>query len=395
MRYLDFIGIQSNMYDDARRNLNSKGYKSLSNINIDSGNFIANYIYLIILFFVLGFIHFIIFLLANVRYIELYPKHCITRTLLAIKSAFEFSVYFYLLIVTSMFLFLVALNDIAGGNFDTAFNLISFIVSLIVLALMFIMAATPIILILMKMQMKKNTNEKDAEKENKDKRPIKNVALTETQKWIFKKLWDSYMGGLRESIFAHIFYSLLLSKYFVYAIIFILIDEGKTQLIVFIILSAIFLAYLVGARPFNHFVPNILAIANEFVILLVVLLMTDFIDNDSPSESISDAITYLLAISIIVSFIVCIAFMIYKFIQKCREPKNQGDKHEKNETSVRFDPIVQDDRSPSTAEQQVIEKKKTLITLPMTMNTKKHTAKEHFIKDSEEIDAYVKDEEEE
>lgn len=355
MRYLDFTGIQSNMYDDTRRNLNSKGYKSLSNINIDSGNFIANYIYLIILFFVLGFIHFIVFLLANLKYIDMYPNNCIILTLIAIKNAFEFSVYFYLLIVASMFLFLVTLNDVTAGNFSTAFNLISFILSLLVLVLLFIMAIIPIVLILMKELTNNSNADKDMKKEDNIIQEKQNLMLREAQKWLFNKLWNTYMGGLRKSIFAQVFYSLLLSKFFIYAIIFILIDEGKTQLIVFIILTALFLVYLIAARPFNHFIPNIIAIANEFIIVLVVLLMTEFIDNDNPSGDISDAITYLLAISIILSFIVCIAFMIYRFVQKLREPKSQERKQERNETSVRFDPIVNGDRSPSTADNQAVE----------------------------------------
>lgn len=296
MRYLDFIGIQSNMYDDTRRNLNSKGYKSLSNINIDSGNFIANYIYLFILYIILGFIHLVVFLLTKLECISKYPEKCISRTMVAIKNAFEFSVYFYLTIVASLFLFLVTLNDVAGGDFSTAFNGISFFVALIVLILLFIMAFVPVILILMSRLTDNNDDRKDKREETD--------GMPKNQGWFFTRLWITYMSGLRRNIFARVFYSVILAKFFVYACIFILIDDGVSQIVVFVILSALFIAYLVVARPFNHFIPNILVIANEGVIFLVALMMTAFVDNDDQNKGVSDAIISILTISIVLSFIV-------------------------------------------------------------------------------------------
>jgi hypothetical protein len=45
LKFLDTIELQSSLKDETRRNLASTGYKDLSNVRIDTGSFLVNYIY--------------------------------------------------------------------------------------------------------------------------------------------------------------------------------------------------------------------------------------------------------------------------------------------------------------------------------------------------------------
>lgn len=45
LKFLDFIQLQDALEDETRRNLKTKGYTDLSNVRIETGSFLVNYIY--------------------------------------------------------------------------------------------------------------------------------------------------------------------------------------------------------------------------------------------------------------------------------------------------------------------------------------------------------------
>ena len=123
----DFTGAQDGRESGTRRALSS-GYIPLYNVGYKSANFIINYLYFFILFGILGVSHLVLIIVLSSTSAGTSVK-CTGRCLRAIRSAFEFYVYLYLLFFASLFIFLLTLNDMMVADFSTTLSRISFFVS--------------------------------------------------------------------------------------------------------------------------------------------------------------------------------------------------------------------------------------------------------------------------
>lgn len=135
IKFIDFIKLQDGLAKGTRRNLSS-GHVSLSNIGFSSGNFLVNYCYFFLLTFILVLIHIIVLCVLSLNCIKR-NKGCLGRCLRATKRAFEYGVYFYMIVFASLFIFLLTLNDIAEADFSTGLNGFSFVLSITTLTLIF------------------------------------------------------------------------------------------------------------------------------------------------------------------------------------------------------------------------------------------------------------------
>lgn len=292
--FMDFIGAREGLADETERRLQATGYTNLSNIRLGNGSFLVNYIYWIILIPILILIHIIVWVIANsMKESEGKMGRCMRAT----KRAFEFAVYFYLLVFSSSFLFLVTVNEIAGGNLDTGVTSISFFMSLIVITVLFTMMAFPVL-----MALKERSSPAAVSVEGMEAHASRNF---------IQKIWANYKSGFKDTLLARIFYTVLLGKFFLYSLNFIFVDSGVAQIILFLIITGGFAGYLAVARPFKYLIQNILFIVNELVLVFIGFLMFGFVDNDDPSEGLADFIMLVFTVDILASFAVGFAFQAY------------------------------------------------------------------------------------
>lgn len=129
-------GFQSNIEDDTKRSLPSvyTGYKDLSNIGFTNGSFLVNY-----LFF------YIILAIVNKCCCSKQRNPRISKFFLKCQQLFEYGFYVHYFIFASLFIFIVALNEIFMPNFETATNIISFILAVSTCILFILLGILPII----------------------------------------------------------------------------------------------------------------------------------------------------------------------------------------------------------------------------------------------------------
>jgi hypothetical protein len=114
-KFLDITGLQDSVGGQTRRSLETNGYIDLSNVRLDTGSFIVNYMYWFIVVILLGIFHGIIILLTELECIkELEEDKAIKKTLTSIRKTFEFGVYFYIVMATSLFTWICVVNEIAA-----------------------------------------------------------------------------------------------------------------------------------------------------------------------------------------------------------------------------------------------------------------------------------------
>ena len=310
LKFLDGIELQSSLKDETRRNLVSTGYKDLSNVRIDTGSFLVNYIYWFVVVLLLAIFHGIIILLTKLKCIkEREESSKIKKTLKAIRKAFEFSVYFYIVMAASLFVWLIIINEIASGNFDTGLNGFSFFVSLFMLIFLFAVMLFPVLMVML---------ESRASKVSAD---TQDEVTAEEEKSVIAKLWANYQYGLRKVVPAQLFYTTMQLKYFLYAIIFILIDGKEAQISLFIILTFVYCGYYVIVMPFNYTIQNVVVISNECFILLIAFLFCGFLEDGDPDEDLATVIIVLFTINIVISFVLGFVFQIYLVTLKCKKNK--------------------------------------------------------------------------
>lgn len=107
----------------------------------------------------------------------------------------------------------------------------------------------------------RRTNNISMTEENSEADNTKNLTF-------WDKIWRNYTSGFRQHDAAKLFYSFFLCRQFFYGMIFVVVAGKESQLTLFIITTFGYLAYLVAVRPFEYSVQNIVAIGNEFVVLV-------------------------------------------------------------------------------------------------------------------------------
>jgi hypothetical protein len=106
-KFLDFIELQSSSESGTRRNLETNGYKDLSNVRLDTGSFLVNYIYWFFVVLLLVIFHGTVILLTKMKCVKKRDKNSrIKKTLKAIRKSFEYGVYFYLAMTISLFVWI-------------------------------------------------------------------------------------------------------------------------------------------------------------------------------------------------------------------------------------------------------------------------------------------------
>jgi hypothetical protein len=114
-KFLDISGFQDSLGKSTNRNLASNGYKDLSNIRLDSKSFLVNYIYWFFVVIFLIIFHGTVVLLTQLDCIKKREKDDnIKKALKAIRNAFEYGVYFYLTMATSLFIWICVVSEIAA-----------------------------------------------------------------------------------------------------------------------------------------------------------------------------------------------------------------------------------------------------------------------------------------
>jgi hypothetical protein len=309
IKFLDFIQLQDSSKDGTTRNLASTGYKDLSNVRIDTGSFIVNYIYLLFAVLLLGVFHGVIFLLSKLNCIKQREEDDkIKKTLIAIRKAFEFGVYFYIMMTASLFVWLCVMNEIAAANFDTGFNIFSFAFSICVLGSLFGVMLFPVLMVIFRLRAKQKDGN-DSQDEDST---------------FFGKIWANYKYGLKETIPAQVFYTTLQFKFFCYSIIFVLVDGKEAQIALFIILTFVYCAYYAIVRPFIYLVQNIVVTLNEGFIFLIAFLFCGFLKDGDPDEDLAMAIIVLFSINIVVGFVLGFGFQAYLLIMKYKENQKES-----------------------------------------------------------------------
>lgn len=191
------------------------------------------------------------------------------------------------------------MNEIAAGRFDSGLNVFSYFVSLFVFIFLFVIMLFPVLML----RLEAKASRIGAETHDEDK--------TDEKKTFIGKIWAHYQYGLRKSIPAKLFHSVMQFKYFWYSIIFILVDGKNAQISLFIILTFFYCCYYVIVRPFNYLIQNVVIILNEFAILLIAFLFCGFLEGGNPDKDLATTIIVLLSIDIIGCFIVGLGFQIY------------------------------------------------------------------------------------
>jgi hypothetical protein len=311
LKFLDITDLQDSVGAETRRNLETNGYIDLSNVRLDTGSFVVNYMYWFCFVILLGCFHgFIIFLtmLDCVRKRERGDK--LKKILKYIRKSFEYGVYFYILMATSIFIWLCVVNELAAFKFKTFLNIGSLFVSLIVLFFMFAVMLFP--LLMLKLESRANKIGVDAQEEEK----------YEKEKTFIGKIWASYQFGVRKTTHARLFYTTLQFKYLLYSAIFVLIDRKLVQILSFILLTLTYCIYYCIVKPFKYPIQNTVIIINEFFILLLACLFCGFLSDSDPDDNLAIAIIVIFSFDIIGTYLIGFIFQVY--LIKVRKDKERN-----------------------------------------------------------------------
>jgi hypothetical protein len=225
------------------------------------------------------------------------------KALKAIRKAFEYGVYFYLMMAISMFVWICVMSEIAAANLPNGFSAISFLFSVVVMFFLFAAMLFPVLKVILEYRAKNHDDETDEEE-------------GEDPKLFFNKIWAHYKYGVKKTIPAQLFYTAMQFKYFCYSIIFILIDGQLAQIALFIIVTFAYYNFYLIVRPFKFVIQNAVIIVNECIILVIVALFCGFLEDGWPNQDLATAIIIIFSIAIIGSFTLGIVFQIYLIVTK-------------------------------------------------------------------------------
>ena len=275
--FVDTIGITDFMEDEyTGRNLASKGYKNLSNIGLNHASFLITFMFFFIFLLLIIMLHLFIIWLDRKISKGSDSENCLKK----LRGYLEYGVYFYIIVFASPFMFLVSLNEIAAFETSTGFRAFSFVFSLLSFLILIVVALLPVI-----------------------------------SMWM-KKREKNFFSGLKESWKAKIFYTIVMVKFLVFSMIFILLDFKEIQLSSFLLVLIISCTYLVKIKPFVIPISNTMVIMNEGMLLLVGLLMISFLDSALSHSIQAKIIIYALSANIIICFCLAIISQLYSLCKK-------------------------------------------------------------------------------
>jgi hypothetical protein len=172
------------------------------------------------------------------------------------------------MIFASMFIFILTLNEVAGPDFGTTFNIISFIVSCVMLAFLTLMIVVPFIITTMFVQ-----------------RWGFRKGMYDDPQTFCEKVCSSYWNGVKKKFLSMNYYSFALSKNLIVAIAFVFIKDGTWQIVMLVAVSAGMFFYVIFIRPFESVLRNLLAVVNEASMFLSMLIMIRFVNDDDSNKS--------------------------------------------------------------------------------------------------------------
>jgi hypothetical protein len=172
------------------------------------------------------------------------------------------------MIFASMFIFILTLNEVAGPDFGTSFNIISFIVSCVMLAFLTLMIVVPFIITTMFVQ-----------------RWGFRKGMYDDPQTFCEKVCSSYWNGVKKKFLSMNYYSFALSKNLIVAIAFVFIKDGTWQIVLLVAVSAGMFFYVIFIRPFESVLRNLLAVVNEASMFLSMLIMIRFVNDDDSNKS--------------------------------------------------------------------------------------------------------------
>jgi hypothetical protein len=235
------------------------------------------------------------------------------KALMAIRKAFEYGVYFYLMMAISMFAWINAMSEIAAVNVKNGFSAISFVFSVVVIIFLFAAMLFPVLMVILEYRAKKHDDETDEEDDE------------EEPKLFFGKIWAHYQYGVKKTIPAQLFYTAMQFKYFCYSIIFILIDGQLAQIALFIIVTFAYYNFYLIVRPFKFVTQNVVVIFNETIILIIAGLFCGFLEDGWPNQDLATTIIIIFAIDVVACFTLGIIFQIYLTVMKYKDNKTSVD----------------------------------------------------------------------
>ena len=129
-----------------------------------------------------------------------------TRWLRASKRAFEFRVYLYLFLYSSLFMFILTLNDVISCDFAEPLDIISFFVSIVTLIMLLCLMILPVGLII------KYWKPEGPESESESVNAIAEKEEGE-EKSVLEDFWYSYTKGVKKKVLARLFYTVTMMKH--------------------------------------------------------------------------------------------------------------------------------------------------------------------------------------
>ncbi|CAI2363026.1 unnamed protein product [Moneuplotes crassus] len=243
------------------------GHTYLVPIRIPAGSATTNYIFMWMLVGVLLIVHTILIIVTCLPVVK-NSDHEIWKFVKKIRSAFEFYIYFYLIVFTIPYSTITSINEVAEEYWETTLLTASFFLSIFYIIALVVIGSLPILFTF------------------SEKLGIEDEELAHDKNWkvLLKRLRAPYWVGIREDHIARLFYTILFMKYFVLALFLVLSEKKGVQLAFFIVTDILFFAYLIIVRPFRHLLQNIVAIGNAGFSLFVAFLFIGFMKDDASGE---------------------------------------------------------------------------------------------------------------
>lgn len=105
--------------------------------------------------------------------------------------------------------------------------------------------------------------------------------MLDDPKTFCEKVCSSYWNGVKDKYLPMNYYSFALSKNLLVAIAFVFIRQSAAQIASIAVVCCSMFAYVILVRPFTSVLKNLIAVVNEMCMLLSVLIMIKFIDEDN------------------------------------------------------------------------------------------------------------------
>mmetsp|Transcript_42173 Transcript_42173/g.48961 ORF Transcript_42173/g.48961 Transcript_42173/m.48961 type:complete len:301 (-) Transcript_42173:21-923(-) len=217
---------------------------------------------------------------------------------------FEFSIYLNLLLLASLFIFILALNEVAELETKTTnvLSSTSLAISILMLMIMGILMIFPMFICCMN-----------------HKRLVEICENYSELQTFGDKVTYNFITGLKTSKLAALYTTMFLLRRLIQAIMIIFFTSKLLQLSTFIVINLIFIVYMLIVRPFSSKLQNFMSLLNEIIFMVCCLMMLLFFDTGSTKDSIGVAMIILFSVNIVLCFSVSIIFSIFLCVRKNRQ----------------------------------------------------------------------------